>query len=1126
MQSHETRRLTPGQNLPRLQSPLSLIVAAGSALAIGGGVVTIVGWSADLPRLTDWGDDGISMFVNTAVCTILCGLALALLIDPRTPRRIVVARYAAAVAGCIGGLTLLQHVTGLNLGIDTLLLTREWGQTAAVSSMRMGPPAATSFTVLGLALVLATGSSEQRRIASALALLPSGIALLSLIGYLFGADQLFVLPRATGIARQTSTILAALGVCTAAAIPEHGLAAALLRRDAGGQVLRRLILAVVAAPVLLGWLQNWGRSSDLYDARFGAALRTLCEIGLLLALVWWTTNGLSRHSQAARMAHSRLGTIVDWSSDAIVSTSLDGVIETWNAGAEQMFGYGADEAIGRPLVMLVPEDREEECEEFRQRVTGGETMANVDSVRRRRNGELIDVSMSISPIRNAGGEVAGVSTIIRDVTEWRKAEKATREREAELKALADSIAQLAWMAHADGDIFWYNRRWYEYTGTDFDSMQGWGWEAVHDPEMLPEVKLLWQHSLETGKPFEMEFQLRGADGKFRWFLTRANPLRDDEGKIVRWFGTNTNIEHAKQIEKQLLQQTHTLELLHQSGIVVGSTLDLDELLQGVTDVATKLSEAEFGAFFYNSMDEQGDAYMLYTLSGAKREDFENLGMPRATPLFEPTFQGEGPIRSDDIAHDPRYGLLAPHNGMPKGHLPVRSYLAVPVVSGTEGVLGGLFFGHSEPGVFTEQSERLVAGIAAQASIAIDKARMFEQLKRAAEDREILLEAERSARAEAERLNVLKDEFLSTLSHELRTPLTAILGWAQLLTMRPATQDELDEGLQTIERNARAQTQLIDDLLDMSRILSGKIRLEVQPTNLGDVVDQAVASVRPSAEAKQIVLRVVVDPHAGPVSGDPARLLQVVWNLLTNAVKFTPKAGTIDVRLGRVNSHVEFTVRDTGIGIKPEFLNQVFERFRQADSSTKRSYGGLGLGLSIVKSLVELHGGSVAVDSAGEGQGAAFTVTLPLAPTSAASRGGRDGQEAISDDLEIRLAGVKVLVVDDDRDTRDLVMRVLRQYEADVTAVDAAADALEQLKINRPDVIVSDIGMPGVDGYEFIKEVRRLSPEEGGATPAISLTAFARSVDRTRSMLAGYQVHVCKPIEPRELAATVSSLAPR
>jgi PAS domain S-box-containing protein len=396
-----------------------------------------------------------------------------------------------------------------------------------------------------------------------------------------------------------------------------------------------------------------------------------------------------------------------------------------------------------------------------------------------------------------------------------------------------------------------------------------------------------------------------------------------------------------------------------------------------------------------------------------------------------------------------------------------------------------------------------------------------------EERESLLDSERAARSEAERASQLKDEFLATLSHELRTPLNAILGWSQLLTMNPGA-EELREGLDAIQRNARAQTQLIEDLLDMSRIISGKVRLDIQSTELIEVIDAAFEAVRLSAEAKGIRLRKILDFAACPVLGDPTRLQQIVWNLLSNAIKFTPKGGSVDVVLERVNSHLEITVHDSGVGIKPEFLPSVFERFRQADASTTRSYSGLGLGLSIVKHLVELHGGTVRAKSPGEGQGATFIVSLPVAPIRHGER--REHPKAPSapmfDCQDVSLEGVKVLLVDDEPDARSLISRLLMQCKAKVKACATADEGLAEVRTFRPNVVISDIGMPGKDGYQFIRELRQVAQDIGQKFPAVALTAFARSEDRTRAMMAGYQVHIAKPIEPQELLATVGSLAGR
>ena len=612
-------------------------------------------------------------------------------------------------------------------------------------------------------------------------------------------------------------------------------------------------------------------------------------------------------------------------------------------------------------------------------------------------------------------------------------------------------------------------------------------------------------------------ELALADGRV---FERFSRVQSVDGRIAGRVWSFRDITPYRRAEEALRDETRTLERLNRAGASMASTLDLPTLLQMVTDAATELSGARCGAFFYRPGDAAGEPFQLCGLSGAPREAFVGSGDPRATSLFGPTLRGEGPIRRDDVLRDGRDdGLSVDAATLPTAP-PVRSYLAVPVVSRSGEVIGGLFFGHPEMGVFTERAERLVVSIASQAAMAIDNARLYEARKE-------LLESERSARSDAERASALKDEFLATVSHELRTPLNAILGWVRILRSQPAGQVDLDHALEVMERNANVQVQLIEDLLDMSRITSGKMRLDVRPLNLVGVIEAALETVRPASDAKGILLRATLDRVAGPVTGDANRLQQVVWNLLSNAIKFTPRHGCVDVTLRRVGAHVEIAVADTGVGIRAELTSVIFDRFKQGDSSRTRSIGGLGLGLSIVRHLVEQHGGTVHVTSRGEGTGATFTVRLPLA-TLRVGEGWRSGPGAGSplDFTTADLSGVRVLVVDDQADARDLIQRVLGECRADVVTASSPEEALAAVEATRPHVLVSDIGMPDVDGYELLRRVRALGQARGGGVPAVALTAFARSEDRTRALRAGYLVHVAKPVEPSELVATVASVVGR
>ncbi len=431
----------------------------------------------------------------------------------------------------------------------------------------------------------------------------------------------------------------------------------------------------------------------------------------------------------------------------------------------------------------------------------------------------------------------------------------------------------------------------------------------------------------------------------------------------------------------------------------------------------------------------------------------------------------------------------------------------------------------------------VVGASKVARDITERKKTEEALRKAAEEAEVanrerlqLLDREREARLQAERANRLKDEFLATLSHELRTPLNAVLGWSNILRLGKLEGEELRQGLDTIERNARVQAQIIDDLLDMSRIISGKVRLDVQRVDLPAVLNESIETLRATAEAKGVRLQVVVDPFAGPISGDPSRLQQVFWNLLNNAVKFTPKGGKVRVVLERVNSHVEVSVIDTGEGIAPEFLPYIFDRFQQGDASTTRRHGGLGLGLAIVKQLVGLHGGNVSVKSGGIGQGAAFIVQLPLiAVYSEPDEERRHPRAALRENRplpEVSLENVHVLVVDDEIDARELVKRLLEMAGATVSMAGSVSEAMERIVAGRPDVLVCDIGMPGEDGYSLIRRLRGLEEKQENVLPAVAVTAYARSEDRTKAIRSGFQNHLAKPVEPAELLAVVSSLAGR
>jgi PAS domain S-box-containing protein len=641
--------------------------------------------------------------------------------------------------------------------------------------------------------------------------------------------------------------------------------------------------------------------------------------------------------KASELASYWLSAIIESAEDANITKTLDGVITSWNKGAELIFGYTAQEAIGQPVTMLIPEDHLDEEPAILARLRRGDRIEHYETVRVRKDGSLVDISLTVSPIRKPDGTIIGASKIARDITERRRAGNQLLQVAAIVANSDDAIIS----KNLDGIILSWNpgaERLYGYTAA----------EAVGQP-----VTML----IPPGLP-------------------------DEEPRILAQIKRGERVDHYETVRVR-----------------------------------------KDGSFIEVSL----------TVSPVKDAEGRIIGASK-------------------IARD-----------------------------------------------ITER-------------------------KRAAEENERLYR-------EAQESNRIKDEFLATVSHELRTPLTAILGWAHLLRTGPSGSDDILKACETIERNARAQAQLIDDLLDVSRIITGKLRIDVRPVDPNTFIEAAIESVRPGAEAKGVRLQRIMDTGVVSVAGDPVRLQQVVWNLLANAIKFTPRGGRVQVKLERVNSHVEIIVSDTGAGIAPEFLPHVFDRFRQADQRKTRQHGGLGLGLSIVRHLVELHGGTVRAESPGEGQGSTFTVLLPVAPVYRAAVEGGRVHPAARDTLPTyefadRLDGLRVLVVDDEPDTRELLKVGLGQCGAEVTVAGSASEAYEAMRNSGADLLISDIGMPGEDGYELIRRIRQLPAESGGRVPAIALTAYARVEDRMQALRAGYQMHVPKPVELAELVAVAASLVKR
>lgn len=821
---------------------------------------------------------------------------------------------------------------------------------------------------------------------------------------------------------------------------------------------------------------------------------------------------------------------------AIFATDPEGLVISWNSGAERTFGYTGDEIIGQSaFVIFTPEDRERGIPEQELHKAATEGRGEDERWHVRKDGTRFWASGSVTPLKDDAGDLRGFVKVARDQTERKRAEEVRLRLAAIVESSDDAIISI----DMEGRI------------TSWNAGAGWLYgyaeaEAVGQPITIiipPELQgeeediLRRLRAGERIEPFET-VRIDKQGRRVEVSLT-ASPIKDAEGRVVGASKIARDITGRKRAEEERLRLLENerrareeaeaahrrTNFLAESGAVLSSSLDYQTTVASVARMAVP-GLADWCTV--DLLDESGrvrrlavahaDPSKVEWAAELERRYPTDPEAPRGVPQVLRT--GESELHTDI----PDEMLVAA--AVNDEHLQIMreigftSAMIVPLAARGR-TLGAVSFISAESGRrYGPEDLAFAEELARRCARAIDNALLYGEAQ--------------SARAAAEQANRLKDEFLATLSHELRTPLTAILGWSRMLNTGQLNAESTARALESVERNALAQRRLIDDILDVSRIITGKLRLDVRPVDLAPVIEEAIESVRPAAEAKGIRLQRVLDTGPQVVSGDPERLRQVIWNLLSNAVKFTPKGGRVQVRLERVNSHVEVTVSDTGRGIGADVLPHVFERFLQADSTTTREHSGLGLGLAIVRHLVELHGGTVRAESEGEGQGATFTVDLPLmivrAPRSKAPRDVErmppttDTGEGLACPPE--LEGLHILFVDDEEDARALLTTVLESCGAQVTAVGSAREALDELKREKFDVLLSDIGMPGEDGYWLIKKVRKLPPERGGKTPAAALTAYAGAKDRMRVLRAGYQMHVPKPVEPAELVTVVANLAGR
>jgi PAS domain S-box-containing protein len=846
-------------------------------------------------------------------------------------------------------------------------------------------------------------------------------------------------------------------------------------------------------------------------------------------------------------AQARLAAIVDSSDDAIVSKTLDGVITSWNAAAERLFGYRADEVVGRSILIIIPEDRAGEEQEVLARVRRGERVHHFETVRRTKDGRLVDISLSVSPVRDAAGRIIGASKIARDVTARRETERTlatTVQRLEVLYHLADAVgrakdiegvceaaidaitavgAERAGVLSFDEGGMLRFRAWRNLSQRYREAVEG---QSPWAEDALAARPLVVADALAEPALADLRDAIVAEGIRSLAFIPLVN-----QGRLLGWFMVYHHAVHAwSQAETRLAESIarhvafglgrviadraiegllareqaarREAELVAEVAQRVNASLDLETTLEHLVEGARELCRADIGRIVVRDPDT-GRMRLRHQV-GIRWTGYHDQ------MTIEPG-QGSGglvlltgrPFRTANYAADPRitgpYMVARDVDG-------TIAQMVVPIPGESE-VAGLLYVDRREARAFTDDDEAVLLRLAGQAGTAIRNSQLFA--------------AERAARAEADRANRGKDQFLAILSHELRTPLNAVLGWARMLRVAQLDDAQRAHAVEVIERNAQLQGRLIADLLDVSRIAVGKMDIERAPIDLVSVVREVADSVAAALEAKGLSLVLELDEAAGEVLGDGHRLQQIVSNLLANAIKFTPDGGRIELRLARHEASARLTIADTGDGIDPAMLSRIFKRFEQADTGTTRRHHGLGLGLAIVRELVELHGGTIRADSEGLGKGATFTIDLPVL----AVRGGTGAASVEArrepTDPGTVLRGRRILIVDDQRDAAELVAFVLTRAGAEVRVAGSGEAALRALAAADVDVLVSDIAMPGLDGYELIRHVR--AGGRGARTRAIAITAHTGPDVRARVLAAGFDACVTKPLEADALIALLGAL---
>ncbi len=1010
--------------------------------AIFGGLITLIGWTATLPRLTDWDSSGISMMPNAALGAMSAGAALVLLALGR--RR--AAAIVAFLPGLLGAATVFQYLSGIDLGIDTLLIYREWGQRGTLVPGRMGPPGSTSFTLLGAAMILTAFGNKSRQASAVCGMVVIAIAMLSIVGYMFGADRLFAVPYLTTIALQTATILLALGSGVVASVRETEPMKTLSDDSPAGVLVRRAIPYVVLAPIVLSWIGVQGLNAGLYDAAFETAAITLLLIALFVGGLWRMASEVRNYETPLRESRERLHSVLASVSDRFQTVDREWRFTYHNAAmrrglAEQ--GVDADATLGRNLFEVFPEF--------------GDT-AGANALRRAMEQRIeVEFEFFYEPwkrwyeVRASPLPEGGLTIVSQDVTLRKTEAEIVAAHERKLRLMTDHAPVLISHCGTDARYKFVNKPFAERFGLTPEKVIG-----KHIAEVVGQTAYAtFQKYVAValaGKPVEFETEIPYPTGGTQVMHAAYMPERDVSGNVIGLVAAIVNITDRKRAEELLRAQL--------------------ELTQTITDNST-------AALFM--MNAQGYCTFMN---------------PAGEKMFGWTFE--------EISSKPLHEMI--HHHHPDG----RSYPMdeCPI----DRALPENFDLREHRDVFIRRAGEFFPVLVAAAPVFADRERLIATV---IEVRDITERV--AAEQEIAQTTRRKDEFLAILAHELRNPLAPIRNMLEAMKRKDADADILARARIIMDRQLHLLSRLIDDLMDVSRIGHGKIELRRERIELASVVQHAVETVTQAVEQAQHQFTLTLPAQPIYLNADPVRLSQVFANLLNNACKYTRPggAGRISLTAEREAAQVVVRVTDNGIGLTDGMLTKIFEPFTQVDSSMERSRGGLGIGLGLVKNLVEMHSGTVAARSPGLDQGAEFVVRLPILP---------EGLPALERPIAIETVSAatarRILIADDNADAASSLAMLLQIMGHEVVTASDGLDAIELASSFRPDLIVLDIGMPNLNGYDTCRRIREQSWSKN--TVLIALTGWGQNEDRRRSLEAGFDHHLVKPADPATLMKLLSS----